>query len=168
MDHMVLDAYASSDPDGDALTYAWDLDADGAFDDATGARPSYTAGTGVGTVTVAVRVTDGPLSSTDSADVVVSKLNSAPVARAGGPYAVAPTRRVVLDASRSSDADGDVLSFAWDFDADGQFDDATGARPTFTASTRLGRYPVTVQVSDGKATTTASSYVDVPRKGPKG
>ena len=163
-----LDASASTDPDGDVLTYVWDFDADGDFDDATGARPSYTAGTSVGTVTVAVRVSDGLLSSTDNAPVVVSKLNTSPVARAGGPYAVAPSRTVVLDASGSSDADGDALTYAWDLDGDGAFDDATGARAGFKASTTLGRFPVAVQVSDGKATATASSYVDVPRMGPRG
>ena len=32
----------STDPDGDTLTYAWDLDGDGAYDDSTAAAPSFT------------------------------------------------------------------------------------------------------------------------------
>ena len=35
----------STDPDGDALTYAWDLDGDGAFDDSTAANPTHTYAT---------------------------------------------------------------------------------------------------------------------------
>ena len=157
-----LDASASTDADGDVLTYAWDLDADGAFDDATGATPTFTAGSTPGTVTVSVRVTDGTASSTAGASVVVSQLNRAPVADAGGPYAVAPTRTVVLDASRSSDADRDVLTYSWDLDGDGAFGDASGPKPTYRAGTAVGRFPVAVQVSDGTATAMATTYVDVP------
>jgi PKD repeat protein len=32
----------SSDPNGDVLTHAWDLDGDGAFDDSTASQPTYT------------------------------------------------------------------------------------------------------------------------------
>ena len=52
-----FDATTSSDPDGQALTYAWDLDGDGAYDDSTAATPSFTY-TAAGVYTVRLQVTD--------------------------------------------------------------------------------------------------------------
>ncbi|HNS19088.1 MAG TPA: PKD domain-containing protein [Sedimentisphaerales bacterium] len=53
--------------------------------------------------------------------------NHAPVAEAGGPYTGFVGQSIILDASGSYDDDGDVLTYEWDLDADGQYDDATGA-----------------------------------------
>jgi hypothetical protein len=54
----------SSDPDPlDTISYAWDLDGDGAFDDATTAQPSFVYTTG-GVYNAALRVTDQADSST--------------------------------------------------------------------------------------------------------
>ena len=71
-------ATGSSDPDvGDTLSYAWDLDGDGAYDDSTSASTSRTYPPG--NVTVGLRVTDSKgLSHTDS--VVISAGNTPPVA----------------------------------------------------------------------------------------
>ncbi|WP_326919147.1 PQQ-dependent sugar dehydrogenase [Actinophytocola sp.] len=53
-----FDGTRSTDPDvGDTLTYAWDLDGDGAYDDSTAARPSYTY-IQQALVTVGLKVTD--------------------------------------------------------------------------------------------------------------
>ncbi|MGA6163793.1 PQQ-dependent sugar dehydrogenase [Amycolatopsis magusensis] len=52
-----FNASGSSDPDGDALTYAWDLDADGAYDDSTAVNPTRTY-TAPAVVNVGLRVTD--------------------------------------------------------------------------------------------------------------
>lgn len=69
---------ASTDPDpGETLTYAWDLDGDGAFDDSTAANPSYTY-TASGTYTARLRVTD-PVGLTGvSAPITISAGNAPP------------------------------------------------------------------------------------------
>jgi glucose/arabinose dehydrogenase len=75
----------SSDPDGDPLSYAWDLDGDGAFDDATSAQTTYTYTTD-GTRTASLRVTDSQgASGTDS--VVITVGNTAPTATITAPAA---------------------------------------------------------------------------------
>ena len=75
----------SSDPDGNPLSYAWDLDGDGAFDDATSAQTTYTYTT-AGTRTASLRVTDSQgASGTDS--VVITVGNTAPTATITAPAA---------------------------------------------------------------------------------
>ena len=64
-----------------------------------------------------------------------NRLAKAPVAEAGGPYAVPEGGSVQLDASGTTDPDlpHDALNYAWDFDGDGQYDDAIGVAPEFSA-----------------------------------
>jgi hypothetical protein len=61
----------SSDPDGDALSYAWDLDGDGAYDDSTAANPSFTYAS-AGTYTARLRVTDARGASSLSAPITIT------------------------------------------------------------------------------------------------
>jgi glucose/arabinose dehydrogenase/PKD repeat protein len=67
----------SSDPEGTPLTYQWDLDGDGQYDDATGVTTSRTYQS-PGNVTVGLKVTDAG-SATGTASQVISVSNSPPV-----------------------------------------------------------------------------------------
>ena len=61
----------SSDPDGDPLTYSWDLNGDGTYGDSTAVNPSFTYST-AGTYTVTLKVTDSHGASTVSAPVTIT------------------------------------------------------------------------------------------------
>ena len=76
-----FDGTASSDLDsGDTLTYAWDLDGDGGFDDADSPQPSYTYAT-EDNYDVQLRVTDNHgASDTLDTPITVSAGNTPPTA----------------------------------------------------------------------------------------
>ncbi|MEU6719458.1 LamG-like jellyroll fold domain-containing protein [Nonomuraea sp. NPDC046802] len=74
---------ASTDADGDPLTYAWDLDGDGELDDSTSATPSFTYAR-PGSYVVRLRVNDGRGGQGD-ASVTVNVDNTAPTAAINTP-----------------------------------------------------------------------------------
>jgi glucose/arabinose dehydrogenase len=95
---VAFDGTASSDADGDALTYAWDLDGDGTFDDGAAATATFTY-TQPGTYTATLRVTD-PSGATGTSSVTISAGNTPPTPVIDTP-AAGTTWRV-----------GDVITFS--------------------------------------------------------
>jgi len=96
-----------------------------------------------------VDVTDStsPFRTSDHDPVLVGlALNAPPTINAGGPYTVAEGGSTTLAADATDATYGESLQFAWDFDGDGQFDDATSDRPTFSAANLDGPTGVTVGV----------------------
>ena len=79
-----FDATGSTDPDaGDVLSYAWDLDGNGLYNDSTAAKPTWTY-TSAANVTVKLKVTDkGGLVST--AAIVIGAGNELPNAQIDTP-----------------------------------------------------------------------------------
>lgn len=69
-----LDGTGSTDPEGDALTYTWDLDNNGSFE-TSGATPTFPAKGQDGVYTVVLKVTDPSGNvSTDTATVTVNNV----------------------------------------------------------------------------------------------
>ena len=140
-----LDASATTDPGGDGMTYAWDLDNDAAYDDATGASPSVLWATlfGLGlasdgsSLTIGVEVTDSDGDSA-TASTTLTIANLTPLANHGGAYTIDEGQDLDLDGSGSSDPGGDGISYAWELSGDALYDDATGATPTVPWATLAG------------------------------
>jgi hypothetical protein len=96
--------------------------------------------------------------------------NIAPVAEAGGPYQILiPATQIELLGTATDQSPEDTLTFEWDFNDDGVFDDATGPTPVFDAS---GAFPgqifdVALRVSDddggvSEVVTTTVQYLSIP------
>ncbi len=94
--------------------------------------------------------------------------NLAPVPVAGGPYTVTEGQSLSLNASLSTDPNGDPLTFTWDINGDGVWGDAVGITPTLSWEQlkSLGidgpsTYAVRVQVSDSIAAPVSSAPVNL-------
>jgi PKD repeat protein len=121
-----------STDDGTITTYEWDLDDDGAYDDATGATTSVVFNT-LGDHVVHLRVTDNEL-LTDTAAVTIKITTFPPTAALSlNPSNPSSLTSILFDASGSTDPDDAIVSYDWDFDGDGSFD-ATTVGPTTTHS----------------------------------
>ncbi len=142
---VTFDGSGSSDPEGDALTYRWDL-GDGFT--ASGARVAHAYDRG-GTYSVQLSVNDGSgLSCSESGAKTSIKVNSAPIAIAGHDVICCAGDVNQLDVSGSYDPDGDTLTYLWDF-GDGKT--STEQKPKHTYENG-GNYTVTLTVTDGTDT----------------
>jgi hypothetical protein len=79
--------------------------------------------------------------------------NEAPIAIAGGPYNGPKDVPILFDGSKSSDPDGGIVSFEWDFG------DGTTSREVKPAHrySQAGTYGVTLKVTDNHGVTSSSS-----------
>jgi len=148
-----FDGSGSSDPDGTIQSYEWDF-GDGST--ATGSTASH-AYSSTGTYTVTLTVTDdGGATSTDTVEVQVCDGNCPPKADITASSTTVTTDDTVdFDASGSSDVDGSIQSYEWDFTTDGSVD-ATGSTASHSYSS-TGTYTATVTVTDDSGATDSAS-----------
>ncbi|MBI2900902.1 MAG: PKD domain-containing protein [Planctomycetes bacterium] len=154
-----------SDPDGGAVSFAWDFDGDGGID-STAQSPTHAFAT-EGVKTVSLTVTDGEGQSS-TARMVVTVF--------AAPSGVAPNvqlRAFTLNGSGSfevffradaSDPDtgGSIASYAWDFDGNGMTDAAGASSTASYTYSGDGVYTASVKASDaGGASSVASVVVAV-------
>lgn len=113
---VTFDGTGSSDPDGDSLEFAWDLDGDGEFDDSTGPAPSFTYG--VGSHEARLRVTDPDGASDTSDPLAITATNTPPMATIDAPgpgttWAVGDALAFAGGAIDAQDGTLPAASLAW-------------------------------------------------------
>lgn len=153
----VLDGSASSDPEGDALTYYWQLTSLPEGSNATIVNPTAVMPGVVidvaGSYTVSLVVNDGYQDS--APDVVeITTGNVKPVAVVAGETTVAIDQPVTANGFNSYDADGDALSYRWNLisQPDGsevELVDQTSSSLSFESDVE-GAYVVQLTVNDGE------------------
>ena len=146
---VTFDGTASTDPDGSIVSYDWNF-GDGTIAMDAGATPSHTYGSN-GSFTVTLTVTDNvgaSASDATTANIGVAP-NEAPVADANGPYNGTVGSPVLFDGSGSSDPDGSITSYQWNF---GDGSTGTGVNPDHTYTTD-GSFTVTLMVTDNAGAT---------------
>lgn len=159
-----FDASSSSDLDGLIIAYAWDFG-----DGSTGAGKliDYTfAAAGTYTVTLTI-VDDRGASAVNTTTVTVGDqppaANTPPVAVLNATPMLVGTSQIGFDAYKSSDVDGTITSYAWNF---GDGDTAVGnyVEHEFKAA---GDYTVVLTVTDDKGASSTDqmiiTVVDTPK-----
>jgi hypothetical protein len=153
-----LDGSESVDPDSDPLIYRWSLRAPSGsaaeLGNGRAQRVSFTPDI-EGDYTVQLTVDDGALESQTESVIISARVmdnNEPPVADAGTDITTEPEQTVKLDATGSTDPDGDTLTFAWSIESkpsgtETTLDDPTVARPSFVPDV-AGSYIFEVVVSD--------------------
>jgi uncharacterized repeat protein (TIGR03803 family) len=132
---------------------------------------SFSFETGGGPVSAPIVGDDGALYGTTSlggpgGGGVLYRVPLAPEVSLAGPYVTEEGSTVSLQAT-ASDPQGGALTYAWDLDGDGQFDDASGDAATFKALDGPATQQVSVRVTDATglsavATTTLTVHNVAP------
>ena len=169
---ITFDGTLSFDFDGQVVVYEWDFDADGTTD-ATNAVAEYTY-LEPGTYDVSLTVVDDSGNS-DTITLQIEVLGEAgdttqpisistfqpPIADfAFMPASSITGETVQFDGTLSIDFDGDIVSYAWDFDGDGTTD-ATGPIATYVFR-EPGTFNVSLTVTDDSGNTdTVSVSIEI-------
>jgi len=155
-DTVTLNGSASSDGDGDPLTFNWAFvsrpsGSVAALSDPSAVSPTFQVDR-PGSYTIRLTVNDGKVDSVADT-VIVSTLNSRPVANAGPDQTSFVGNTVTLDGSASSDFDGDPLNYRWSLvsrpaGSTATLQNPTSVNPSFVID-KFGEYLVQLIVNDG-------------------
>lgn len=159
---VTLSAVNTTDPDQNIVTYRWDTDGDGEFEQTAGETLTLTP-TESGTRTVRLQVVDGE-GERDTAGVtfeVDAADTPTPTARLTAPQTATVGETVTFDATGSADPEASGLEYEFDVDGDGAYERTTDGRLSVTVDSP-GDRTVGVRVTDASGDTdTATATVTV-------
>lgn len=168
---ITLDGTGSWDPDGLPLTYAWDLTGNGTYTDSTLAKPPFTVGNVAPgfSYTVCLKVSNGQKTGTSCGTVGVIKKQVPPDCSIVGPNVVASCTggplKIQVDGSRSSDINGNALTYSWTSTCPVPFDNPTAAIPSMTFQTLNegcnAGCSATLTVNNGYFTSSCTSNISI-------
>jgi len=135
----------SDDLDGEVTVWAWDF---GDGETSTEQNPAHSYSHS-GTYSVTLMVTDDDEYTSEAVIQEITLRNTEPIVL----FDAVPDRprvavEAVFDASKSYDADGKIVSYAWDFDGDGLFDLTTASSEAMHTFLEAGEVTVTLVVTD--------------------
>lgn len=151
-----FDGSESYDRDGRILSYIWDF-GDGAS--GSGASPTHLYAE-EGTYKVTLKVTDNSGTKCNTAtDELTLTINASPKADAGTENITAcPGENISLDGTKSSDSDGQIVSYSWDF---GDGSEKSSDASTSHSYDKPGNYVAKLTVKDNSDTECNVSYDEV-------
>ena len=139
---LVFEASASSDPDGNPLSYFWNFGDGAAVDSGVKVVHQFAKG---GTYPIILTVDDGlGLTNSRHSTAITVKINLPPSANAGENRIICANEVVIFNAGNSRDPEGGLLKYNWDF---GDGTNAEGLNPTKIYKT-AGSYQVKLTVTD--------------------
>lgn len=152
-ENVTVNASGSTDSDGSITSYQWQEGSTTILSSQSG-----TISLPVGSHTIVLTVTDNE-GATDADTVIITvNANQAPTANAGADQSATVGNNLNFSANGSSDPDGSITSYAWNF-GDGQT--ASGAT-TAHSYAATGTYTVTLTVTDnGGATDSDTATISV-------
>lgn len=165
---IAFDASGSTDTDDSIVRYWWDFDGDGLYEGSTVTSTYTHTYTSPGIFDATVMVEDSHCATdTDTVEISANLTGNDPpvadlspaTASGNAPYTAS------FDAGGSSDSDGGIVLYEWDFDGDGNYD-GYGADATIDHVYAIaGSYTAKLRVTDdvgAQDTDTASVDVNAP------
>jgi PKD repeat protein len=151
---ITFDGSKSTDSDGTVSEYSWDFGDNSTI--GTGQKPTHTfSAAGTYNIKLIVKDDKGALSTESVASVTIeAEANLAPTANAGGPYTGMVDQIITFDGSKSTDSDGTISEYSWDFGDNSTI--ATVQKPTHAFST-AGTYNIKLIVKDDKGALSTES-----------